>query len=146
MTRKSFYTLYEQGLTNKGYSCVQLHKKLAETGTDISERSLQRYRRKEMRPNAKNAKKILECLGIQISEEEVLKSLELAKEDKIRIDNSQYIERGFRIPIKELSDTDENVEDITRRLGQRILEIEGIENLNRYVTQLIKEDLNNHTL
>lgn len=144
---KSFFEIYDLGLKRKRWSCVKLSKELEKMGVDVSCRSLQRYRIKEMRPNAYVAEKIFECLNIAVSKDEVLRCLEIAREEKIKKDTgNKYIERGFRIPVGELDPECEDINDIKARYEQRVMETQGSMNVNKYVTELIREDMKNHVL
>lgn len=145
--KQSFFVIYDLGLKRKRWSCVKLSKELAERGVDVSCRSLQRYRIREMRPTPYIAGQIFDCLDINASEDEVLQCLEVAREEKIRKDTgNRYIERGFRIPVRELDPTSDNVDDIKARFDQRVMEVEGNLNVNKYVTELIREDMKNNIL
>lgn len=137
----SFFTLYDDALKDKHWNCVTLSKKLVEHGFDITPRSLQRYRNKEMRPNYETAKAIYQFLGVDLTDSEIQNSLERSKEKR-------YLERPLRIKISKLSDTIEDDGEILEEIKKRINETQPLKtlNFNRYVADLIKKDLAYHIL
>lgn len=149
-TNNSFFTIYDLGLKRKRLNCTTLSKQLSEQeGIEISPRSLQRYRTKEMRPNFQIAKAIFKVLEIVASDEQVSDMLEFAREEKVQnYTASKYIERGVRIRTILLSDEERPEEDIIAKLKARIAQTQpdGHANFNRYITELIKYDMANHVL
>lgn len=149
-TAKSFFTIYDLGLKRKRWNCTTLSKQLSEQeGVEISPRSLQRYRTKEMRPNFQIAKSIFKVLEIKATDEQISDMLQFAKEEKIQnYTASKYIERGVRIRTSLLSDEDKPESEILEEMNARIAQTQayGHCNFNRYVTELIKYDMEHHVL
>ena len=107
-TNNSFFTIYDLGLKRKRWNCTTISKQLSEQeGIEISPRSLQRYRTKEMRPNFQVAKAIFKVLEIIATDEQISEMLEFARKEKVQnYTASKYIERGVRIRTILLSDED----------------------------------------
>lgn len=149
-TARSFFTIYDLALKRKRMNCSTLSKRLAEEeGVEISPRSLQRYRTKEMRPNFQVAKAIFSVLEISASDEQISDMLEFAREEKVKnYTASKYIERGVRIRTSLLSDEEKPDADIIDEMNARISKTqpEGHCNFNRYITDLIKYDMAHHVL
>lgn len=149
-TAKSFFTIYDLGLKRKRWNCTTLSKQLSEQeGIEISPRSLQRYRTKEMRPNFQVAKAIFKVLEIKATDEQVSDMLEFAREEKVQnYTASKYIERGVRIRTTLLSDEEKPEAEILEEMNKRIAQTQpnGHANFNRYITELIKYDMAHHVL
>ncbi len=146
----NFFTIYDLALSRKQMNCSTLSKKLAaEESIEISPRSLQRYRTKEMRPNFQVAKAIFKVLEVNVTDEQIIDMLELAREEKIKnYTASKYIERGVRIRTSLLSDEERPDAEIITAMNTRIAQTQPEDhcNFNRYITDLIKNDMKNHVL
>lgn len=149
MKTTSFFKIYDLGLKRKRWNCTTLSDAMRDDGFNISPRSLQRYRTQEMRPNLNIAKEILKVLEIEMTDDEIAKSLEEAREERIRNpQNVNFIERGVRIPYagcsKELIGNDK----IKMAIDARIAETQDKKNpnLNKYLTDLICYDVDHHIL
>lgn len=149
MKTNSFFEIYDLALKRKRWNCTKLSDELRERGFDISPRSLQRYRTKEMKPNTYTAKEILKALEIKMTDDELVKSLEIARSEKIKNANeSNCIERGVRIPYAKCSDTMTDIDKIKAAIDKRLVETQGRKNpnFNKYLTDLIRYDLDNNIL
>lgn len=145
-----FLTMYDLGLKRKRWNCVTLAMELLDRGRRISARSLQRYRTGEMFPTQETAELIMKALDVEATPDEIAKSLAISKKARHahNPNDDKYIQRGLRLRIKKLStNPDEDEASIQLRLKRRIQEVETTRpTMNRYVTDLIRADLENHIL
>lgn len=149
MKTKSFFEIYDLALKRKKWNCTRLSNELRERGFDISSRSLQRYRRKEMKPSTYTAKEIMKALEIEMTDDKLIKSLEIARSEKIKnVNDSNCIERGVRIPYAKCSDIITDIDKIKALIDKRLVDTQGPKNpnLNKYLTDLIRYDIDNNIL
>ena len=146
---KEFSTIMDVGLKRKKWSCVKLSRELVEAGYPLSPRTLQRYRVGEMQPSIPNAKGILHVLEIDASNEELAEMLEYARKSRAGNDEQiNYIRQGVRLRVASLSKHDYDRDTIMMMIKRRIKEVlpPGSQNMNQYLTLLIREDLENKIL
>ena len=139
----------DDGLIRKGWKCSDLHREMKKRGYEVKLRSLQRYRSQETKPGFKTTKQILECLDIEATDEMIEKLLENSeKSQDYQFSKLRYIERGIRLKISRLSDKLDDEGSILMALNDRMYSTQGLTkaNFNRYVTMLIRKDIDEHIL
>lgn len=147
---KGFLTIYDLGLKRKRWNCVTLSKEMADNGSQISARSLQRYRTGESRPSFAVAKEIFKALDIDATDDQIKKSLIYdSAGQKFPDENKEFFSRGVRIRLSRLtSDPEEDEASILLRLKDRIQATQptGRKSFNNYITELIHYDMDHHLL
>lgn len=149
MEKNDIFRVLDEGLLRKGWKCTDLYRAMEEKGYDVNLRTLQRYRSQATKPNFKTAKQILECLDVEATDNEVQELLDNSERSEgYQFSDLRYLERGIRIRISRMSDTLDNEGSILLALKDRIAATQNLDkpNFNRYITMLIKKDIDEHIL
>lgn len=145
-----FFTAFDEGIKKKRTNCAKLAELLnTKYDFNITARSLQRYRIKEMCPDFLTAKKICEALELGFTDEEIDELLEEAKKHRdYNFSDKRYLERTIHIRLDKLSDKYDDDNDIILAIRQRIADTQPLAkgNFNRYISDLIRKDLAEHVL
>lgn len=149
MPKRSFFDLYEQGLTAKKMKCTDLWRAMGGENAPVTPRTLQRYYRRLQRPEFPVAKKIFAVLNPSLSDQKIAESLKGASREKnYKFSDGQYLKKDIRIRYDRLSDKTNDPNEIMQMIASRMIDTQGLDhpNLNHYLTDLIREDLDHHIL
>lgn len=127
--------------------------RVRESGNNISERTLRRYRSGEMVPTFENAKIILQAFDFNCSDEFILKCLNLSKDNKPIYDNmnkikisitSQITINGSELDFGQSLTPREKIEVVENRIS----ELFGGEKraISYYFMKLIEKDITENVL
>lgn len=152
---KDFYTIFDNGLLiNNNMSCKKLAEELADNDIQISARSLQRWHNMTALPGNENAKIVIDFLyenepfGLP-TDSQIKESLERAKQKKMpERSNESALIQTIRINYASLFKEKKEPGIAQYLLQQRINETVGNSpgKYSRYITELIKKDLNQKIL
>lgn len=151
---KDFFTVFDNGLAINDLSCRKLSENLEDEGYHISPRSLQRWHNMTAIPGMENAKIVINYLyknfsQILPSDEEIKECLERAKLKKLpEYSNESALIATIRINYSALFRKKIELGKAQYLLQERIKETVGNEpgKYSRYVTELIRKDLNQKIL
>lgn len=149
MPKRSFFDLYEQGLAENKMKCTDLWRAMGGESAPVTPRTLQRYYRRLQRPGFSVAKQIFAVLDPSLSDQKIADSLNGAsKEKNYKFSDEQYLRKEIRIRYDRLSDKTDDPNEIMQMIVSRMIDTQGLEhpNLNHYLTDLIREDLDHHVL
>ena len=140
---QTFSVILIQLLQGYNMKMSTLHKRLEEAGAGISYPSLAAYKNFDSVPTFDRARRILDALGYEISDEALTEVLEYSRKELklMREDDSSVMSQGVRLSPKAFS-SEINAYELKELIDQRISDVfSGNGNFNSYVTKLIKDDL-----
>lgn len=129
-------------LGNDRHAIKDLSLKTESQGHPVSMRNIQRYKAGTMIPSLDTAIWLLQLLNFEISQDEVMESLKIGKDQKVPLTRKAPSQLNVSIPLKNFASELYDEQTIDLLIQQRSLEVTGdSKNIAKYIENLIKKDL-----
>ena len=146
MPAKTFKDYLADGMfENFIRSGITLHKFMNEHGVNVTIRSAQRYIKGDYIPKFTTARKMMDAMNVQVSDEELLEAI---KNSEATFRKKTKIKEQVSIKVKNLSDVLTDEEEIMKAFEERFHKAQGNKrpHFSSYVEKLIKADIDRHIL
>ncbi len=146
MAEKTFKDYLDDGMfDNFIRTGVKLQKFLSDNGIDVTVRTAQRYIKGDYVPEFEQARKIMDAMKVDISDEELRR---VVKESDATFRKKMKLEHTLTLKVRNLSDKYKTDEEILKALDERFHKSQDGQKprFSSYIEELIKADIDRHIL